>query len=223
MIKYRPNWTLAGQIHAPGKHMCRSLRACLNLSAALMLAGLGACATSLAVQYYDFGSAGQATTTQADVTHLRFALAEIRVAPSLDGNAMFYRLDFGNESTQELRPFAQSRWSMPPAQLLAQRIKSRVTQGGGAVLNANDGVRDLPLLKIELVEFSQIFSSPQESQAQLHFRASLIVQNSLLAQRSFHAKHSAGSDAKSGSKAMLAASDASINDLLTWLATAGKH
>ena len=131
---------------------------------------------------------------------------------------MLYRLQY--ENAQELRPYAQSRWSMPPAQLLKQRIKTHINQRGGAVLTAGDGVRNLPLLRLELEEFSQNFSSSTQSQVQLRWRASLINNNQLIAQKVFQAQAQCDSaDAKGGAKAMPQASDIAIAELIVWLQT----
>ena len=85
---------------------------------------------------------------------------------------MLYRLNY--ENTQELRAYAQNRWSTSPAQLLAQTIKQTINREGGNVAEAGDGVRDLPQIRIELEEFAQHFTRPDQSQAQIHLRASLV-------------------------------------------------
>lgn len=60
------------------------------------------------------------------------------LAPSaLDTLPIIYRL--GYSDAQQLRPYAQARWSMPPAQLLRQRVRETLGQRR-AVLNLADGV-----------------------------------------------------------------------------------
>jgi len=84
---------------------------------------------------------------------------------------MLYRLNYANE--QNLRPYAMHRWSMTPAQLLSQRIKSRLSMAGGTITGSQEGSANFPVLKIELDEFSQIFSTPGSSHAQINLRATL--------------------------------------------------
>lgn len=180
------------------------------------------CASPTMYQQFDFGVSQTEDTRQAfnatSNPKLAILLTEIQVPNSLEGTSMLYRLLYENK--QELRPYAQSRWSMPPAQLLKQRVKAHINQQGGAVLTTSDGVKNLPMLRIELEEFSQHFSSPQQSQVQLRWRASLINQNQLIAQKIFQAQTTCDSaDAKGGAKAMPQASDRTITELIAWLQT----
>lgn len=188
-------------------------QACLMLA---LLVFLQACASNTAVRHsnYDFG-APPARLAQSAVK-LALSVAEISAPATLDGIAMLYRLDYDNP--QQLRPYAQHRWSMPPAQLFAQRLKLQIAAGGGTVLALTDGVANLPVLKIEIDEFSQIFSSPLQSHAQLSLRASLMKKNTLIAQRQFSLTQPAASaDAPAGAKAMQKTADATIAALIAWL------
>ena len=81
-----------------------------------------------------------------------------------------------------------------------------------------DGVAELPVLKIDLDEFSQIFTSTMQSNAQIAFRVSVIKKNKLIAQRFFTSSSVADSaDARGGAKAMQIAADDSITSVLIWL------
>ena len=145
-------------------------------------------------------------------------IADIGAPSTLESNAMLYRLQYDN--AQLLRPYAQHRWSMPPAQLFAQRIKSRITAAGGTVVGPADGVADLPVLRIELDEFSQIFTNATQSEARITLRVSLIKKNKLIAQQYFSVgTASANADASGGAKAMQVTADHSISSILNWLQT----
>jgi cholesterol transport system auxiliary component len=183
---------------------------------------LFACASPTVRQQFDFGGTVVESDTKLSTTQvnpkLNILLAEIQVPSSLEGTSMLYRLQYDN--SQELRPYAQSRWSMPPAQLLKQRIKTQINQQGGTVLATSDGVKNLPILRLELEEFAQHFTSPNQSQVQQRWRASLINQNQLLAQRIFQAQAKCDSaDAKGGARAMPLATDMAITELIAWLQT----
>jgi len=130
---------------------------------------------------------------------------------------MLYRLDYVND--MQPRSYAGSRWSMPPAQLLEQRLKARLAQAGTVVLSGSEGANTLPVLRIEVDEVMQHFSSAQQSRAQLGLRATLFNGRTLLAQKSFqqHAP-AASADAAGGARAMANASDALIDELIVWLA-----
>lgn len=206
----------------------------LTLCCAFLLM-LSACSSNPVVQKtFDFGapvidthtnSSAKSTTAiakeKSNVEHSRpwtLKLAEIRVTNSLESEAMLYRLLYNNE--QELVPYANSRWSMPPAQLLNQRIKSYINQFNGVVISANEIIQDAPILRLELEEFSQHFTSPYASYATIQFRASLIQRNGMITQKHFAATStSATADAAGGAKAMPQATNLALTELLAWIQT----
>ena len=181
---------------------------------------------------YDFGPGPLGTapaTGQAPLVPLApLAIDEITTAGgALDHQAVVYRLDYVD--AQQLRPYAQARWSMPPAQLVRQRLLSRLGERR-AVFNAGSSValsrsqgKGLPLrLRIELEEFSQLFSAPDASVGLIRLRATLVditpAGEKLIGQRSVVVQRPAGSaDAPGGVRALTAATDAAIDELEQWL------
>jgi cholesterol transport system auxiliary component len=146
---------------------------------------------------------------------------------ALDNTAVHYRLAYSD--TQQLRPYALARWSMPPAQLVRQRLKEQLGQRR-VVFNAGDsasmnrsGTDKLPLLlRLDLEEFSQIFSAPQASTGALRLRATLVEitpgGEKLVGQRSFAVQQPAASaDAEGGVLALTAATNAAIEEIDQWL------
>lgn len=177
---------------------------------------LTSCATTNAIQSFDFGTVAQSpNASKVQLNGVKWIIADIRVPASLDGNAMLYRLNYDNP--QELKPFAQSRWSATPAQLFHLRLKQAINHAGGAALSASDGIKDVPQLRIELDEFAQHFSAPQRSQARIQLRVGLVHKNTLLAQKAFTINVDAPtSDARGGALAMSRASDEMILQILQW-------
>ena len=126
----------------------------------------------------------------------RWRLADISTPGGvLDNQSVLYRLAYSD--AQQLRPYALARWSMPPAQLVRQRLRETLSRnravlnaGEGPALNrgANQGV--LPrVLQLELEEFSHYFESPGSSDGLVRLRATLVEATpsgeKLLAQRNF--------------------------------------
>jgi cholesterol transport system auxiliary component len=187
----------------------------------ITIACLQACVTSspAASLNYDFGPLSKEdSTNNAQAKKIIISIADISAPGTLDSNAMLYRLEYDN--AQLLRPYAQHFWSMPPAQLLTQRIKSRIASAGGTVIGVADGVADLAILRIELDEFSQTFTSATHSDAKMAMRVSFIKKNKLLAQQYFAlATPSISPDANGGAKAMQITADQSISAILHWLQT----
>jgi cholesterol transport system auxiliary component len=145
------------------------------------------------------------------------ALAEVSAPEWLDSPAIFYRLAY--DSPRQPRPYANSRWSMPPAQLFAQRLKSQMSQAGGTLLSASDGAAGIPVLRLDADEISQVFDSPERSTGMVAMRLSVLNGRRLLGQKSFVRRMPAPSpDAAGGVEAIAAASDAVIADMLQWLA-----
>ncbi len=184
------------------------------VSATLLLC---ACATnSTANSVFDLGPVkvvpGAATATLPPVS-----LADLEAPGWLDTHAMQFRLAYAN--SQQLRRYSRSRWTMPPSALLSQRLKSRIAQAGGVVLAATDGAAQIPVLRLELNDFTQVFTAPGQSHADVALRATLFNGRSLLAQKSFARSVPAPSaDAEGGATALAAASDAIIADIIAWLA-----
>jgi len=144
-------------------------------------------------------------------------VADVTSAGWLDSHMMQYRLDYANEL--QPHPYAASRWSMPPPQLLGQRIKARLAQTGGAVLSGTDGAVDVPLLRVEANDFSQRFSSPTESDVQVSMRATVFNGRTLVAQKSFTKQGPAPTpDAAGAARALADATDLVIADMMIWLA-----
>jgi cholesterol transport system auxiliary component len=166
-------------------------------------------------ELFDMGVATPATGMPALPP---MALAEVNTPEWLDSPAIFYRLAY--DSARQPRPYANSRWSMPPAQLFAQRLKSRTSQAGGTLLSASDGAAGLPVLHLDADEISQVFDSAERSSGMVAMRLSVLNGRRLLGQKSFVRRMPAPSaDAAGGVEAIAAASDAVIADMLQWLAS----
>jgi cholesterol transport system auxiliary component len=197
----------------------------LMLCGALLLAGCSVPSGRVALSnFYDLGplpgspaavpGAGAAPAAQPAIA---VTVADVTPAAWLDSQLMFYRLLYANP--QQARAYAQQRWVMQPTALFTQRLKARIVQAGGVAASAVDGPTNLSLLKIEADDFSHEFESPDKSYGSIALRASLYHGRTLIAQKSFAARAPANSnDAAGGARALAAASDTAISDMLTWLA-----
>lgn len=165
---------------------------------------------------FDLGNLGPAATGTQLSTAL--TVATVTAAPWLDNRAMHYRLNYADD--QQPRSYTGSRWSVPPPQLLNQRIKARLAQAGSMVLSGADGAVDVAILRIDADDFSQRFSSPTQSDVHVSLRASVFLGRTLVAQRSFEQQRAAPTaDAAGGARALSVATDDLINEMTTWLAT----
>jgi len=178
---------------------------------------------------YDFGPGPLLTQPGARQAPLP-SLAIDNIATSggaLDNMAVLYRLGYAD--AQQLRPYSKARWSMPPAQLVRQRLREQLSQRR-AVFNARESVAlnrsqnaVLPLLlRLELEEFSQLFTAPDASVGLIRLRATLLevtpAGEKLLDQRNVVVQRPATSaDAAGGVRALTAATDAAIEELDQWL------
>ncbi|TPG18955.1 ABC-type transport auxiliary lipoprotein family protein [Variovorax guangxiensis] len=177
---------------------------------------------------YDFGPLLTAPApAPVDAAPLpTLSLAEIEASARLEGTQILYRLSYADAN--ELRPYGQSRWSVAPNQLVYQRLRDALAQRR-TVLNREESAtmartagRVPRTLRVSLDEFSHYFESPARSAGLVRLRATLIQSaaggDSVLAQRSFMVQRPAPStDAPGGVKALVAASDAAIAELVTWV------
>ena len=175
---------------------------------------------------YDFGpgavTSAVAVNSVVPQALAPIALAEIESGSALNGTAVLYRLMYAN--AQELRPYAQARWSMPPAQLLRQRLREHLGKSRG-VVNPGEAVASTIspwMVRLELEEFSQLFESTSASVGLLRLRATVIqalpVGEKLLGQRTFVVQRPASSaDAPGAVQALSAAGDAVVVEIDQWL------
>jgi len=195
------------------------------LAALVLAALLSACSVVSrpeSAALYDLGplrtKAAMPSTGNALPALPPISVAEITVPNWLDRPTIYYRLNYANE--QQPRPYTQARWTMPPAQLLLQHLKARIAQAGGAVLSPSDGANNVPVLRVEVDDFTQSFLTPGQSIGKVGLRASVFKGRNLLAQRSFNREAPAPTaDAEGGVRALAGASDDAIVDMMMWLAT----
>lgn len=185
---------------------------------------------------YDFGpgvAASGSATRQLPLSALPpLAIDDITTSGgALENMAVLYRL--GYLDARQLRPYSQARWSMPAAQLVQQRLRELLSRrhavlraGEGVALNRSQNVT-LPLLRLELEEFSHLFTAPDASVGLIRLRATLVEVTSagekLLGQRNLVVQRPAtSSDAPGGVRALAAATDAAIEELDQWLGSLQK-
>ena len=172
---------------------------------------------------YDFGPGVVEPQPQNRMAPLPLlVMADVQAPLALEGSAVLYRLNYTDG--QLLRPYAQARWSMPPAQLLRQQLRATLS-AQRPILNANEGgpsPAGALVLRMELEEFSQLFDSPQASRGVLRMRATLLRAGpggeSLVAQRTVVASSPAPTpDAAGGVRALTVAAQSAITQLDDWV------
>lgn len=196
---------------------------------ASLLAGCGSLPDRPArATLYDFGPLLTApAAAPVDAAPLpTLSLAEVEASARLEGTQILYRLGYADAN--ELRPYGQSRWSVAPNQLVYQRLRDALALRR-TVLNREESAtmartagRVPRTLRVSLDEFSHYFESPTQSAGLVRLRATLIQSaaggDSVLAQRSFVVQRPAPTaDAPGGVKALVAASDATIAELVAWV------
>jgi cholesterol transport system auxiliary component len=213
------------------KNAIRSLMnpAAIALGCALLVAGCGALPDKPArTTLYDFGPGltAPAAAAPAAATLPTLALAEFDSNSRLDGTQILYRLGYADAN--ELRPYGQSRWSLPPAQLLRQRLRDTLSERRtvlgpeeSATISRSRG--ETPdTLRISLDEFSHYFDSASASVGLVRLRATLVrsapAGDRVLGQRTFTVRRPASSaDAPGGVKALISASDAAMAEVVQWV------
>ena len=179
---------------------------------------LGACTTPqppVTKAVYDFGPPVAAANTPVATASAAVALADVEAVPALDNPAVLYRLGYAD--AWQLRPYALARWSMAPARLLQQRLRETLSVER-AIVGPADGATPW-LLRVELEEFSQLFSAPNTSAGVVRLRATLLRAGNLVAQRNFSATSVAPSaDASGGVRGLATASNDVVQQANAWLA-----
>lgn len=206
---------------SPTSRIARMRHALCLLGAGWLLAGCSVLDKPMRAAVFDFGPGAAPTSLQAASTPRQpIALAEVEAASALDSTAVLYRLAYAD--AQQLQPYAQARWSMPPAQLLHQRLRQSLAQHTAVTREGEVAAQRPVVLRLELDEFSQSFGAPDRSVGQIRVHATALQATAngerLLAQRDFAAQRPAPSaDAAGGVRALTAATDAVVADIALWL------
>ncbi|MES3002131.1 MAG: ABC-type transport auxiliary lipoprotein family protein [Pseudomonadota bacterium] len=201
-------------------------------SAALLLCiALAACSAlpdkPVRSTLYDFGPVAEApVSTSAPARAPAIVLADVETTGSLDGSAILYRLGYADD--HQLRPYANSRWSAPPPQLIRQRLRQQIGRDrpvldlADSVALARSGGASPRVLRIDLEEFSHFFETETQSSGFVRLRATLMDNTAggeqLVAQRNFVVRRPAPTpDASGGVRALTLATDAAAAELAQWL------
>ena len=191
----------------------------LRIAILACLLCLGACSIAPQtrdVATYDFGPAAPAKAEPRIALNL--TVSEVGAPLWMENANLYYRLAYADAA----RPlaYANSRWVMPPAALLTQRLRASLQQASkAAVLSPADGVRTDYVLRLDLEEFTQVFDSTEKSRGVLRLNARLVRGRELAAQQSFSLEAPAPSaNAEGGVRALSAAGDEAGRRLADWLA-----
>ena len=193
------------------------LRAALLLSLAL-LAGCAIGPQSRdGMANYDFGLPRADTEAGPRLQH-DLVVAAVSAPAWMENAGIYYRLAYQDPTRPQA--YALSRWVMPPAALLGQRLRVSIARASKAgVFAPADGARADYTLRLELEEFSQVFDAADKSRAVVRLRAILIRNRGLVSQQSFGIERAAATaNAEGGVRALIAASDEAGNGVIDWLA-----
>lgn len=133
------------------------------------LLSLSACLTTgkrggdTAIASYDFGAAPAALVPVPRKLPLA---VEVRAPLWFDTLGIDYRLGYAEPA--RLREYAVSRWAGPPALLIQQRMMQQLA------LSMPGQSRTVCILRFDISEFSQLFTTPQQSVAVLQGRLLLL-------------------------------------------------
>jgi cholesterol transport system auxiliary component len=193
------------------------LRATLLLSLVL-LAGCAIGPQSRdATASYDFGLPRADKEASPRLQH-DLVVAALTAPAWMDNAGIYYRLAY--QDVTRPQAYAQSRWVMPAAALLGQRLRASIARASkAAVFTPADGARADYTLRLELEEFSHVFDAADKSRAVVRLRASLVRNRGVVAQQGFSVERAAAApNAEGGVQALIAASDEAGNNLIDWLA-----
>jgi cholesterol transport system auxiliary component len=181
------------------------------LGAALLAACLGACGVGPKAQApvgtYDFGLAAAAAPRLA---LKNIGQVEVGAPRWLDSVNLYYRLAYADIA--QPRAYTQTKWSMPPASLVEARFKERAVAGGGVIGGSG------PTVRIELDEFSQVFTSAAASHAVVRARVSVLGgPGAAVRQKAFAIEEPAASaDGPGGAAALKRAAEGLVDAALAW-------
>jgi cholesterol transport system auxiliary component len=192
-----------------------ALRGAAVALATMMLAACAVAPQGQPADSYDLGPPVAQPAAAASRPVLQ--VPEFSAPTWLDGQGIVYRLAYENDARPQA--YANSRWVASPASLLTQRLRSRLA-ASTAVVSGTDGTRADYMLRVELEDFSQSFTTANASGVAIRARASLVrlPDRALIAQRTFMVERAAPTpDARGAVAALRVASGETIEGLAEWV------
>ncbi len=192
-----------------------------SVLAALAIAALAACSVlpppPAPAAEFDFGPVRSLAPT-APRLQQTLLVPDVGAPGWMDSGHLVYRLAYRDASSP--RAYANSRWVMPPAALYTGRLRERVAAAtGGGVVAPGDNARYGAALRVDLLEFSQVFDAADASRALVQVRATLVRDQKVAAQRTFTVeRRAATADAAGGAAALAGAAEESIEAVVRWTA-----
>lgn len=184
------------------------------LCLALTLAGCSLGKMEPAPVLYDLGTEEGPALAGAG-THKPVALA-FNAVPALADTGMIWRV----ANSDSPKTYARSRWSVPPPDLVRQRLSERLARLGPVLSGDTVG---LPRLQVTLTRFEQVFSADgATSTGQVALQAVLLqADGRVIAQKRVRRSAVAATqDAGGGARALSQATDAAADELAAWLSGA---
>lgn len=192
----------------------RWLTLMLSVACVAGCAGLGNVAP--APQVLDVGLAAEPEVRLP--ARVPIVLPPIEAAPLLQGDGVIWR----EKGSLEPNAYASFQWASPPAQLLGQRLRERLSVEGPVVQGQLSG--NMPEVRISLERFEQVFdpaavnTAGPVSSGEIALRAVLAQGDRVLDQlRLAYSIPAASGDASGGARALRAAADAAAESLAQWL------
>jgi cholesterol transport system auxiliary component len=196
--------------------MTQPLRLLIAFAAAAVLS---ACAShgKATDALFDLGPAAPRTGTHADAPLPALVVTDATGSAALESERMFYRLNYAD--ALQARAYANSRWSTNPLEMVTGRLKTRLAQAGTKVLEPTDAVTNVPILRVQVDDFTHAFSSASQSAGVVVVRASVFRDHALVDQQTFTRSTPAPSaDASGGARALAMSLDGIADDIAGWLA-----
>jgi cholesterol transport system auxiliary component len=170
---------------------------------------------------YDLGI--ERNTQRSAPIPAHIVLDDVSASPWLHTAAIVYRLTY--QDAAQINPYSRSRWVAAPPVLVAQRLQLALARAvdGTPAGNAKSDARVLTL-RIAIDTFEQLIDSPQSARGVVRMRVTLFngVDRRPHAQRVIAMERvSETVDAEGAVRAISAATDASIAELLAWLGREG--
>lgn len=157
---------------------------------------------------------GQRAVAQAVGRSRQLHLMDTSAPAAMSSQDMRYRLVYAQ--SQQPKAYSQARWTMAPPQLVHQRLRQALAEGGW--LLAAGHASTTPVLQVEVDAFEQVFDSPDTSHAHVQWQVSLRQGAHTVAQTILRAQAPAASpDATGGAQALAVATQQATAQLLAWL------